>query len=167
MRIESIGPRHADAVQRLATDARIAATTKVPHPYPADGARTWIAAATAECERGTMYAFAIVDERGECVGPCSLMAVDRAARVAELGYWIGVPYWGRGLATAGARQVLAFGFETLGLERIVADCLDHNTASRRVLEKLGFVPVGPAGTDDRGASSRHELRRNAGKEGRA
>ena len=57
---------------------------------------------------------------------------------AELGYWIGVPYWGAGYATEGARAVMQFGFETLSLNRIFASHFSRNPASGRVLQKIGM-----------------------------
>jgi RimJ/RimL family protein N-acetyltransferase len=64
--------------------------------------------------------------------------IAEAHRRAELGYWIGVPFWGRGYATEAARAAVAFGFETLRLNRIYAHYFAGNTASQRVLEKIGM-----------------------------
>jgi len=57
----------------------------------------------------------------------------------EIGYGIDKPYWNQGYTKEAAREVLKFGFERLGLERIVAGIHDENTASRRILEGLGMV----------------------------
>jgi len=57
---------------------------------------------------------------------------------AEIGYWIGEPYWGKGYATAAVKQLTRFAFEELGLLRIYAGVYDYNNASMRVLEKAGF-----------------------------
>ncbi|MCR5040618.1 MAG: GNAT family N-acetyltransferase [Clostridia bacterium] len=57
---------------------------------------------------------------------------------AELGYWIGVPYWGRGIVPEAARELLRRAFEDLGLERVWCGWYDGNERSRRVQEKLGF-----------------------------
>ena len=57
---------------------------------------------------------------------------------AELGYWIGVPYWGQGYATEASRELLRYGFEDLGLHRIFASHFKHNPASGRILVKLGM-----------------------------
>ena len=137
--IEPFAPHHAPAVQRLASDARIAATTMLPHPYPEDGAVTFIAEAMRARKAGEAYSFAVlVDD--ELVGSCGLKEVHDGQ--ADLGYWIGVPYWGRGYASEAARLVTAFGFEALGLVRITAHALERNPASSRVLEKVGFRLVG-------------------------
>jgi ribosomal-protein-alanine N-acetyltransferase len=65
-----------------------------------------------------------------------------AFNLAELGYWVGKPYWGKGLVTEAAWAVLAFGFETLGLNRIQATHFNHNPASGRVMEKIGMFYEG-------------------------
>ena len=57
----------------------------------------------------------------------------------ELGYWIGVPYWGRGLVPEAAREMLRHAFEDLKLDRIWCGYYDGNVKSKRVQEKLGFV----------------------------
>ncbi len=56
----------------------------------------------------------------------------------ELGYWLGVPYWGRGIVPEAARELLRHAFEDLNLERVWCGYYDGNTKSKRVQEKLGF-----------------------------
>ena len=56
----------------------------------------------------------------------------------ELGYWLGVPYWGRGIVPEAARKVLRHAFEDLGLARVWCAYYDGNDKSKRVQEKLGF-----------------------------
>ncbi len=60
----------------------------------------------------------------------------------ELGYWVGVPYWGRGIATEAAGEVLRFAFDVLGLNRVYATHVPRNPASGRVMEKLGMQREG-------------------------
>ena len=57
----------------------------------------------------------------------------------ELGYWIGVPYWGKGLMTEAGREVLRHAFEDLGMKRVWAGYYDGNLRSKRVQEKLGMI----------------------------
>lgn len=140
--IEAVEERHAAAVQRLAADPEIAATTNLPHPYPPGGALAWARHAIEGRARGTLFAFAIVQTATDVVGVCSLMGVSARHHAGELGYWIGTPYWGRGYATEAGRQVLRVGFEDLRLQRVEAGVLDKNPASARVLQKLGFLPTG-------------------------
>ncbi len=137
VRLAPIGIEHAAAVQRLAEDPVIAATTNLPEPYPPDGALHWIRYLLPKRRAGVEYAFAVLDARGEVVGVNGLVEVTSSG-VAELGYWIGRPYWGRGYATAANRLLLDYAFGTLGLRRIIARPLLRNRPSCRVLEKLGF-----------------------------
>jgi len=134
--IELLEPKHLPAIQVLASDPAIGATSFVPYPYPPDGAQILFQRATEGRQDGTLYSFAVVQE-GNCVGVMSLMGVSSDGH-AELGYWVGRPYWGQGVATAAGKLILNFGFEELGLRRVTAGCLQWNTASYRVLEKLGF-----------------------------
>jgi RimJ/RimL family protein N-acetyltransferase len=132
----------AGTVQRLAGAREIAEQTLLPHPYEDGMAEAWIAACRGALESGTEIVFAV--ERladGALVGAIGLALEPSGAR-ARLGYWIGVPYWGRGYATECASAVVAFGFETLGLERIWAPRFRGNAASARVLEKIGLAHEG-------------------------
>ena len=61
---------------------------------------------------------------------------------AEIGYWLGKPFWGRGIMTTAAKVVTAYGFQTLGLMRIDAPVRASNDASVRVLEKAGYQREG-------------------------
>jgi RimJ/RimL family protein N-acetyltransferase len=140
--LEPIAPRHADRLQPLLEDPAIAATTPFPHPYPPGGALEYVREALGLIDAGVRHVFAVCEMPGEPIGVTLLKDVDRVTGEAELGYWIGKPYWGGGRATAAAEVTLAFGFETLGLRAIRAVCLEDNFASLRVLEKLGFIPTG-------------------------
>ena len=99
--LEPVAPHHADAVQRLAAHPDVVATTNLPEPYPDDGAAQWIAYVQTRHAVGEEFVFAIMNEDSELVGVTGL--VDVTATEAELGFWVGVPYWGRGYATAAAR----------------------------------------------------------------
>jgi RimJ/RimL family protein N-acetyltransferase len=134
--LEPIAPRHADDVQRLAAHPDVVATTNLPEPYPDDGAEQWIAYVRPRHQAGEEFAFAIRNDEDELVGVTGLVDVDDTE--AELGFWIGKPYWNRGYATAAARRTLRFAFEEIGLQRVFARPLVRNAPSRRVLEKLGF-----------------------------
>ena len=74
---------------------------------------------------------------GEFVGWCGLQFLPETEET-EVGYLLGKPFWGQGLATEGARASLSFGFDDLGLGTIVAIVHPENLASRRVIEKLGM-----------------------------
>jgi [ribosomal protein S5]-alanine N-acetyltransferase len=63
-------------------------------------------------------------------------------RKAELGYWLGIPYWNGGYITEAARCMLELGFRSLGLNRIYASHFIDNPASGRVMQKLGMTYEG-------------------------
>lgn len=147
-------PGDAPAVARLAGDRDVASTTaSIPHPYPASLAAEWIASHPARLSAGTEVIFAITLKKiriarkadtaldGRLIGAIGLI-IDRSGRKAEMGYWIGKPHWGKGYATEAARAAIAFGFETLSLNRIYAHHMTRNPASGRVLEKSGMTLEG-------------------------
>ena len=135
----------ADApdAQRLAGDKQIASTTTLPHPYEDGMAEEWIGTHQELFEKGELANFAIVLATfapntfapNALIGAIGLHISQQHER-AELGYWIGVPYWKQGYCTEAARAVLRYGFETRGLNRIGARHLARNPASGRVIEKL-------------------------------
>ena len=85
-----------------------------------------------------MHHFAItLRAGGELIGAIGIDVEPEHAR-AELGYWIGVPYWGRGYATEAAAALVTRAFEVLGLQRVFAYHFTTNPASGRVLQKIGM-----------------------------
>lgn len=129
----------AKVIQQLAGAREIAQwTLTMPHPYPDGAAEAWIARHEDDLQqdRAVHFAIAPLDERA-LVGMLSLSLSLQHDR-AEMGYWIGVPYWGRGYCTEAAAAVLGYGFETLGLHRVYANHFAGNTASGRVMQKIGL-----------------------------
>jgi len=130
----------ADAVTALAGNWKVARmTARLPHPYPAGMAAAWIAGHAASRADGAEYVFAITVD-GAVAGAAGLVR-DDAGRY-QLGYWLGEPFWGRGIATEAARGVVRFARETLELTVLEARFLDMNPASGRVLAKCGFIRTG-------------------------
>ena len=99
-----------------------------------------------EWERDEGYAFFLFrKDDDQLLGGITLGNVRRGvAQCGSFGYWMGVPFTGQGHMTEAVRLGLRFAFVTLGLHRVEAACLVHNEASRRVLEKSGFVREGLA-----------------------
>ena len=86
-------------------------------------------------------AFHIVN--GEAVGSITVMLNDDVyCKSAELGYWLGEPFWGRGIMTAAVETMCREGFAAWDIVRIHAEAFARNAASRRVLEKAGFALEG-------------------------
>ena len=133
----------AKDVQRLAGDRSIADTTlNIPHPYENGMAEKWISTHQSKFDAGELSNFAIVlKTSGELIGAMGLIIVPRFER-AELGYWIGRPYWKNGYCTEAGRAVLQYGFSVLKLNRIHATHLTRNPASGRVMQKLAMVHEG-------------------------
>lgn len=118
----------------------VAATTlRIPHPYTEAHAREFIESQVSPASKYGMFESAT----GELVliGGIGLSLYEQHRR-AELGYWVGLPYWGKGYATEAAREMVRHGFEDLKLNRIVAGVFGGNQASVRVLEKAGFKHEG-------------------------
>lgn len=108
---------------------------RFPHPYTEADAVGWIAIAS----RRTPPTNLAIDIHGEAVGGIGLMLHDDVERVsAEIGYWLGRAFWGRGVTSAALRAMTAYAFETFGLTRVFAVPFARNDASARVLEKAGY-----------------------------
>lgn len=133
----------APDLTRLAGARAIADTTAhIPHPYPAGEAERWIGTLALTFERGETLTLAMTERAGGgLVGATGLRLHPGDAR-AELGYWVGVPFWGRGYCTEAAAALVRLGFEGLGLHRIYAHHLTRNPASGRVMQKLGMTHEG-------------------------
>ncbi|MGC1372280.1 MAG: GNAT family protein [Candidatus Sulfotelmatobacter sp.] len=113
----------------------VAATTlRIPHPYTEKDAREFIAASQNESE--CRLAITLRSD-GQLIGGVGLRMAPQHQN-AELGYWLGVPYWEKGYATEAAREMLRYGFEELHLHRIFASHFNNNPASGRILKKLGM-----------------------------
>jgi RimJ/RimL family protein N-acetyltransferase len=132
-------PRLEDAkmVATLANDRRIAENTaRIPHPYTLSDAETFIGGASKSGEA----VFLITLRDTTVVGACGVIFQYEAT--PELGYWMGVPYWGKGYATEALHAVIDYAFTDLGHEALQAGARVTNPASRRVLEKCGFQWTG-------------------------
>ncbi len=126
----------ASAIASLANDRRIAVNTaRIPHPYGLGDAEQFIAAAN---RRDGAAAF-VIRREGELIGGCG---VDQRDDGPEIGYWLGVPFWGCGYATEAVRALIDHAFDDLQLEALQAMARVSNPASRRVLEKCGFQWTG-------------------------
>jgi ribosomal-protein-alanine N-acetyltransferase len=112
---------------------------RFPHPYTGRDARTFLRSVLAERPE-TNFA---IEVAGAAVGGIAFRIQTDVERVsAELGYWLGETYWGRGIATAAVRAVTEHALGTHALHRVFALPFAHNRASARVLEKAGFTLEG-------------------------
>jgi [ribosomal protein S5]-alanine N-acetyltransferase len=107
-----------------------------PHPYTKRAAREYIKG-VRERRPETSFAIAVDDQAVGGIGFVLHKDVERVS--AEIGYWIGEDFWGRGLATDALAAVTRYAIETHGLTRVFAVPFAWNVASCRVLEKAGYV----------------------------
>lgn len=133
----------AEAVRRLAGDPDVAASAlNIPHPFDPEMAEEWIGRQAQAYQDAREVTFAIIRRADEeFVGAIGLDVRAEHDR-AELGYWIGQPFWGRGYASEAAYAVVQFAFDDLELNRIYANHFADNPASGRVLEKIGMAKEG-------------------------
>lgn len=126
-------------LQRLIGDRDIAATTtNIPHPYEDGMAEQWIQTTEDLFKRGDGIHFATtLRPQNLFIGGTGLI-IDKQNDVAELGYWIGTPYWNQGYGTEAAQAALRYGLEVLGLNRIYARHFASNPASGHVMQKCGM-----------------------------
>jgi [ribosomal protein S5]-alanine N-acetyltransferase len=134
----------APVVQELAGRREIADTTiSIPHPYSEQQARNWISGHIEACAQLKGVVFGVeLAHTNQLIGTIGLREIDQEHLQAEMGFWIGTDWWGKGYATEAAKRVIRFGFEELGLNRIYAHHMVRNPASGRVLEKSGMRDEG-------------------------
>lgn len=128
-----------DRVAALAGDREIALNTlNIPHPYTRRHAEDWITSHAAQLERMESVTYAVtLREDGLVIGAAGLI-FDPPNDVAELGYWIGKPYWGRGYAAEASRALVGWGFTQYDLHRVHASHFPRNPASGAVLRRIGM-----------------------------
>lgn len=129
----------APRVAELCGEWEIAATTaNIPHPYDQNMAEEWIATHGQAFKEGDAVTVAITRSAdGQLIGAIGLHIIE-PDRLAEIGYWIGKPYWNQGYATQAAQALIEYGFDHFDLNRIQARHMTKNPASGRVMEKAGM-----------------------------
>ena len=134
----------APDVQRLAGAPEVADTTlNLPHPYMVSDAEQWISSHADRLAFGSSVAYAVTRRTdGVVLGAISLMEISARDRRAELGYWLGVPFWNQGYMTEAADALVDYGFSQLNLNKITAAHFGRNLASGRVMQKIGMRQEG-------------------------
>ena len=130
--------RDRDAIVRHANNRKVSINLRdrFPYPYTDRDARNWLDAVIG-LEPETNFA---IDVAGEAVGGIGFTPqYDVARRSAEIGYWLGEEFWGRGIATDALIAVTDLAFAKHDLCRVYAHVFDWNHASARVLEKAGYA----------------------------
>lgn len=135
--LRSLRPGDAPAIATYANNRNIWINVRdrFPHPYHVAHARQFIRmvrGTTQECDFG-------IEIEGEIVGGVGFVIQPDVQRVsAEVGYWLGEPFWGRGIATEALAAITRHAIDTHRLTRLFAVVFDYNAASARVLEKCGY-----------------------------
>ena len=127
-------PRDASEFTRLAGDWAVASmTSDIPYPLSEKQAVAWLTPGRGEVR------FAI-DLGGRLIGGAGYYR--RRSGAAELGFWLGRPWWGHGYATEATKAIVRYGFQARRLPGFTSSHFVDNWASAGVLRKLGFEPVG-------------------------
>ncbi|WP_223558049.1 GNAT family N-acetyltransferase [Chryseobacterium lathyri] len=111
-------------------------TSNIPYPYTGEHARFWMKMSRESFENNTGYTFAVRNKEGQILGAIGLH--DRDDDKAELGYWMGKPFWNKGYITEAAIALIDFGFNELQINKIYATYFLDNPASGRIMEKIGM-----------------------------
>jgi len=139
--VRSYRPDDAPSVAKHGNNRRIWENLRdrFPHPFTEANGADYIARVLND-EKQTSFA---IDVAGEAVGGITLHIGTDIERIgAEMGYWIGEEFWGRGIATAAIRLVTNYAFSHLGLVRVFAIPFTSNVGSCRALEKAGYEREG-------------------------
>ena len=130
--------RDRDAIVRHANNRKVSINLRdrFPYPYTISDARTWLEMVVGH-EPVTNFA---IDVAGEAVGGIGFtLQSDVGYRSAEIGYWLGEDFWGRGITTEALIAVSDYAFSRFELCRLYAHVFEGNDASARVLEKAGYA----------------------------
>lgn len=140
LKLRKLTPDDIPSLVKYAGNKKISdEVLNIPYPYQEFDAIFRISYVVQGFKNKTHYAFAItLKETNELIGEISLH-LDDERRNAELGYWIGEPFWNQGIATEASIAVIKFGFEIPGLQKIYASCHMENKASVKVLLKNGMI----------------------------
>ncbi len=136
-------PEDAAAIVPYADDPLVAENLRdvFPNPYRLQDAEAYVRCCVEQEGQGQLCRAIVIDG-----SPCGSIGLFRGTDVcrksAELGYWLGRPYWGRGVITGAVKAICREGFAAWDIARIYAEPYDRNLGSRRVLEKAGFTLEG-------------------------
>jgi RimJ/RimL family protein N-acetyltransferase len=139
--IRPLVEQDAVAIQRHANNRKIWSNLRdiFPHPYTLENAHAFLGFVVKE-DPPTTFAIATDSEAIGCIG--LRLGNDVHRKTAELGYWLGEPFWGRGIMSEAVQEFTRWAFKAFDLQRIFAEPFESNAASARVLEKAGFVCEG-------------------------
>ena len=133
--------KDAEPLHHILGEAEVLRYFPSPTPPSLDRVQSMLARQLAHWqEYGYGWWATVLRESQSLIGWCGLQFLPEFVKT-EVAYLLGKPYWGKGLGTEAARASVQFGFETVGLESILAIAHVDNAASRRVIEKLGMALI--------------------------
>ena len=135
--VRSFHPNDAEALARNANNRNVSRNMRdtFPYPYELSNAHEWIEFATTQSPETN---FAIANDTDLIGGIGITLQSDVNRRSAEIGYWLGEPHWGQGIATAALKATTDWAFSEFDLVRLYGEVFEWNPASGRVLEKAGY-----------------------------
>ncbi|ADZ90663.1 GNAT family N-acetyltransferase [Marinomonas mediterranea] len=137
MKLELIQEKHILPLVQIACDTRISDTSGVPENCNEKDVTGWMNTSLTVPSAEMHFVLSIDDSVCGC---CILKKIDWDKREAELSYWLGVDYWGKGLGTKAARLMAENAFNILGFKKLNAHYLEiANAPSGKILQKIGFV----------------------------
>lgn len=129
----SDAPRMAEYLNDIEVAGNLA---RVPHPYHLANARNWLTTGVQKTDRSI---FAIDHKELGFVG---MVTFDHAKQAASVGYWLGRPYWNRGIMTSALIASLRWYFTVTQADHVLSGVFHFNMASLAIQQKLGFVETG-------------------------
>lgn len=138
----------AEVIEAFVSDVDVAAmTANIPHPYPHGGALRHLKKVIPlhEDGRSLEYALVLKENRDAPIGSISVNGLTESQ--PEIGYWLGKPFWCRGLMTEALRAIVDIAFMHYRVQSLFARTHLVNTASKRVLSKCGFQEIGKGTCD--------------------
>ena len=141
VRLRTLQEEDIEPMARLANNRKIWKNLRdvFPYPYTKGSAERFV---RIKQQEQLPFTFAITDH-GAFAGVIGLEPkTDIYRKGAEIGYWVGEPFWGRGIATQAVQHLTEYALKELCLIRLEAGVFSHNVASRKVLEKCGFQQEG-------------------------
>ena len=125
-------------LKEIANSREIAEGTFIPYPYNDEFAEDFIESQFRDYKNGNLVNFAVVINNQDLLIGSMGISIDNKLNEGEIGFWIGVDYWGKGYCTEAARSVLHYGFIERKLDKIFAFHFRGNEASGKVLQNIGM-----------------------------
>ncbi|MEM1327865.1 MAG: GNAT family protein [Bacteroidota bacterium] len=143
LRLSKLKVADIPTIIQLANNINIAKYTQnLPNPYFEKDAVFWINLAHQSIQNGSKVILAIRNKATDAFMGGMGLHVNSQHHRAELGYWIGEPFWGKGFVTEAVHTMMKYGFNELNLHRIHAHYVKENVGSGRVMEKVGMKREG-------------------------